>query len=595
MPGPPLTGADGVVVMALSGDGTSLRTPLLEAFDRAGDEAFTPAPATSDPPTSAENAAVGPALRGQSSGVSACGEWHPPTDVMIAAAEERSRSAEMAVDAAQARLDEAKRAMRDVVREHLRVVLRLVNLPTVEQLQAQVRDTPAAALPIVPAPTPLGDRTQSRMDAPPPDTAQLGPASSSSSSSSSGVAPAPITMPLLDHSLGAAVTSFALAFGKVHPITGAAARVALRWLDPSQLSGRRASGGGESREGISRWPPCMYPPGKEPWGAKSFSDDEALFEDRPPSESLVFGLAVQDMRQFAFLLTRHMIMRYPQIIPALPSSDASRSGLSISPVRRASAAISAQAIASAMAGEEDDPAVLAHAGLTAMSPPRHGGAGGPVGETDKQRAVTIRERTEWIQFLQECSLDAVQCHCYETVLALAMDRWGSRDSALMGDMWHLADAEPAEFDIPPALRLDGTAEGLVATGSWSAQRRVRGARAEAAFAEAIALLRSLPLQRTARHKCAVLARAMSALAEAPGKRGASTALGAEDLMPLLAWAIARSRQPALLAQMGFIQTMLPERLLSQSDGYVLTAITVAVHTIRSVAIQARERERAETS
>jgi hypothetical protein len=156
-------------------------------------------------------------------------------------------------------------------------------------------------------------------------------------------------------------------------------------------------------------------------------------------------------------------------------------------------------------------------------------------------------------------------------------------------LWHCVDADPALFDVSPRCRFDGeplppkglSAEALAAIVP-TLTRAERGASAELVYRDAVTLLRSMTLQRTARHKCAVVARVMSCLSQAAQVR-TKEPLGAEELLPLLAWALARSRQPALLAQLGFVQAVLPERLLSQSDGYTIASLTGAVHALKSVA------------
>jgi hypothetical protein len=142
--------------------------------------------------------------------------------------------------------------------------------------------------------------------------------------------------------------------------------------------------------------------------------------------------------------------------------------------------------------------------------------------------------------------------------------------------WHLADADPAMFDVRPKFCFDG----------GKATRKERGDEAERVYKDAISLLRSMTLQRTGRHKCAVIARVMHALSKVAEAQG-SEALGAEDLMPLLAWCLARSRQPALLAQLGFILIALPERLLNEADGYTVASLTSAVYALQQVAKDAQ--------
>lgn len=158
------------------------------------------------------------------------------------------------------------------------------------------------------------------------------------------------------------------------------------------------------------------------------------------------------------------------------------------------------------------------------------------------------------------------------------------------------DADPALFDVSPRCRLDGVPlppkkpKGAAASAAGTdpevpvvtLSRAERGANAEFAYRDAVTLLRSMTLQRTARHKCAVVARVMSTLS-AIAQVHTGEPLGAEELLPLLAWSLARSRQPALLAQLGFVQAVLPERLLSQSDGYTIASLTGAVHALKTVA------------
>jgi hypothetical protein len=136
----------------------------------------------------------------------------------------------------------------------------------------------------------------------------------------------------------------------------------------------------------------------------------------------------------------------------------------------------------------------------------------------------------------------------------------------------VTDADPAMFNVKAKFRFDGD----------KATAKDRGDEAERAYRDAISLLRSMTLQRTGRHKCAVIARVMHTLSKVAESHGAE-ALGAEDLMPLLAWCLARSRQPALLAQLGFVLIALPERLLSEADGYTVASLTSAVFALQQVA------------
>jgi len=110
----------------------------------------------------------------------------------------------------------------------------------------------------------------------------------------------------------------------------------------------------------------------------------------------------------------------------------------------------------------------------------------------------------------------------------------------------------------------------------------RTRRAEEAYAEPVQMFKSITLQRTARHKCAVVARVMGAMSRAAQRR-VGEPLGSDDLLPLLSWALARARLPALLAQLGFVQTLLPERLMAQADGFTFASLAGAVHALKQVA------------
>ncbi|KAA0165066.1 hypothetical protein FNF31_02079 [Cafeteria roenbergensis] len=418
---------------------------------------------------------------------------------------------------------------------------------------------PDAAKP-APVPPPFRSRARSAAAA---STSGAGAAAINHGSAAAAAADASLgasVASFLDHSLGASLAKFALVFGKLHPVREQGASAVVRWPVPVKRRPAGAAGGegwftrgwgsspGRGKTGdevvippTPARPPCLYAPHQCPWGHEAFADDEALFERRPPPESVAFALAFQDLRTFAWLLGLEIAQWYPEVVPPVPPARAELpEGTSLD---------EAQAR-----------------------------------QYDAARSRAFREAQEWREFVFECSLDAASILCYEPCLNLCMDRWGDRDNTLMHCLLYVSDADPALFHVPPKSRLDGEPlppkEGPAPEPSRT--RRERGEIAEEAYKEAITLLRSMTLQRTARHKCAVVARVMGSLSDA-ARRVRGQALGSDDLMPLLAWALARSRQPALLAQLGFVQALLPERLMTQSDGFTVAALSGAVHAMQDVA------------
>lgn len=236
---------------------------------------------------------------------------------------------------------------------------------------------------------------------------------------------------VLDHSMGTAVVQFAEVFGKLHPDASPDMQRVLRWPEGGGAVGRShsaavhrsgastgsavgsagsgrswgswlAGGAGGAEAGsrrpadisasrvLSRAPAVIYAPDKTPWPPGSFADDEPLFENPPPPETLGFAVAVQDIRTMAYVLAQALEERFIDIVPKLPSPqeplpDASRP-----------------------ATDEEVYAI------------------------QMERSELAREAQEWRSFLFEAALDAVSVHCYEKMLSLCMDRWNSRDTDLMG-------------------------------------------------------------------------------------------------------------------------------------------------------------------
>ena len=108
-------------------------------------------------------------------------------------------------------------------------------------------------------------------------------------------------------------------------------------------------------------------------------------------------------------------------------------------------------------------------------------------------------------------------------------------------------------------------------------------------AEAIRLLRTLTLYRTAREKARVLLQtlevvvkcAQRALDLATSGTGAtewpSVLLGAEDLLPLVVYVLVRSGVERLPAELAFVADFLPQSMQFGKEGYALTTLQCANH------------------
>jgi hypothetical protein len=270
------------------------------------------------------------------------------------------RVTERAIGRAVAELEQSRRDLRNLVREHLSTVFRLSPLPGVPAEE----EGGSAFRGALPPSTPPRQSSATTTLAPTP----WGGGGTRLPSAESTVPSLAEGLPMMDHSLGAAVTSFALVFSKIHPMKSTEAARVVRW----------------QKEGDPPppWPAVLFRRTAIPWGADLFVDSEGLFERRPPPESLGFALAVQDVRTFAWVIAQALERRYPELIPLVPAPRAS--------------------------GDEADVA------------------------QSRVRGSALREVEEWRQFLFECALDAAVVHTYEPLLALCMDRWADRDLALMG-------------------------------------------------------------------------------------------------------------------------------------------------------------------
>lgn len=265
---------------------------------------------------------------------------------------------------------------------------------------------PDAAKP-APVPPPFRSRARSAAAA---STSGAGAAAINHGSAAAAAADASLgasVASFLDHSLGASLAKFALVFGKLHPVREQGASAVVRWPVPVKRRPAGAAGGegwftrgwgsspGRGKTGdevvippTPARPPCLYAPHQCPWGHEAFADDEALFERRPPPESVAFALAFQDLRTFAWLLGLEIAQWYPEVVPPVPPARAELpEGTSLD---------EAQAR-----------------------------------QYDAARSRAFREAQEWREFVFECSLDAASILCYEPCLNLCMDRWGDRDNTLM--------------------------------------------------------------------------------------------------------------------------------------------------------------------